>query len=186
MPRTSARSTLPTGRTDEQAVDRQAVVIGPQRQAVEIDVDTARRDSGATPTGSPTERATGVPTVPPARSWATPPGRARCSRPANRRDTPVMPTPGRNVAVSSPAVRVIPGSPLNRISSALTGTTATLRVLVQCGGRRRLLRHDRADEGPLPLLRSPGSRYGRFEISLNDGRRQRAGTVAQHALEESP
>ena len=41
-----------------------------------------------------------------------------------------MPTPGRKVAVSPPAVRAIPVSPPNRISPALVGTTARLGVEV--------------------------------------------------------
>ena len=57
-----------------------------------------------------------------------PPGRARCSRPRKRRDTPVIPTSGRNVAVSSPASSVMAASPRNRCSVVRAAMTVRLFV----------------------------------------------------------
>ena len=70
-----------------------------------------RPGSGGPPGGWPTARAAAGRAWPPPAAPARPPGSARCSRPRQRSETPVIPRSGRNVADRSPAATRIAGCP---------------------------------------------------------------------------
>ena len=115
----------PSGRADQQPVDRQAVAVGVQPTAAQVDVDPRRPGSAARPAGSPTARAAAARACARRAARRDRPAWRGTRGPSWRSDTPVMPRSGRKVAVVRPARSLSAGSPRQRVRSTVIAPACT-------------------------------------------------------------
>ena len=151
-PFTAGRAAVetPSRFAHEETVDGEAVGVGAEREAGQVDVDAGSPVVARSPTGSPMAPTGGGPGWRPPAAPRRPPGSARCSRPRHRSETPVNPRSGRNVAESAPAVTITAGSPRNLPSSTDPATTVTTLYTATGSGTRR-------SSCPLETDHAPGS-----------------------------